>query len=572
MVLAMTRPTRDARGVYEIRRRVPPELQSILKKKTWKRSLSTRDDQEAKRRAVAVLQECNDAFALAESIYEGSVKLDAGDARQLAVRWFQSELEQLDSVGDYHRFVHTTNDGDVDADTGQPIGEVTDTIQSVMPSDTLAERVRATAPFVREMLAEHRLPPVPENSLLEAQLAEAFWVHLCELSKICLLKLETPGRYVPPPQTEPIALLSYEKRDRKTASLTLLDVYAKWAEDKRLSSRNERSVEKTIKGFGTTIDQFVELHTNLPVSSISKQVVQDFRINLARMAAVQGNHGLTARQLIEKADGGGVKTLSDATVITRLGALSAVLGFAQEVLGLITENPVVNIRQRANRERTPVRVIGENSYTKDELRQIFSSPLFHGQWAPPVADFGQALYWLPILMVYTGARREELAQLHVTDVKNEDGVTYFHLQEAGDQSLKTKGSWRKVPLHPDVIELGFLRYKDTLPASGRLFPKLTRHANGYGHLVGSTWARYLKNVARVNSTAKPNHGFRHTFVTLCRESGIPSEVQYWITGHSPGNVGGTYGHLPLGRMAAELNKFPSIARMAGLLPPLPSED
>lgn len=79
------------------------------------------------------------------------------------------------------------------------------------------------------------------------------------------------------------------------------------------------------------------------------------------------------------------------------------------------------------------------------------------------------------------------------------------------------------------------------------------------------WTKYLNNVVGLNSGASPAHGFRHAFKTLCRASEMPGEVHDWITGHSSGNEGDSYGSNPLGRMVEELKKFPSIARMAGLL-------
>ena len=47
--------------------------------------------------------------------------------------------------------------------------------------------------------------------------------------------------------------------------------------------------------------------------------------------------------------------------------------------------------------------------------------------------------------------------------------------------------------------------------------------------------------------------------------GIETAVSDWITGHAALNVGASYGSNPLCRMASELERFPSIAREAGLL-------
>jgi integrase len=123
-----------------------------------------------------------------------------------------------------------------------------------------------------------------------------------------------------------------------------------------------------------------------------------------------------------------------------------------------------------------------------------------------------------------------------------------------------------VPLHDDLLALGLLEYRASVPTGGRLFPKLKPHKDGLGHAVGKTWDNYLKAVVQLQTAAKPAHGFRHAFKTMCREVGIPKEVHDWLTGHSASNVGDEHGEAPMCRMAEELKKLPSIARMAGLLP------
>jgi hypothetical protein len=62
-------------------------------------------------------------------------------------------------------------------------------------------------------------------------------------------------------------------------------------------------------------------------------------------------------------------------------------------------------------------------------------------------------------------------------------------------SLKNLGSERKVPLHPAVIEEGFLRYVAKLPKDGPLFPNLTPDL--YGKRGGSGSKRLCRWI-RVN--------------------------------------------------------------------------
>ncbi len=100
-------------------------------------------------------------------------------------------------------------------------------------------------------------------------------------------------------------------------------------------------------------------------------------------------------------------------------------------------------------------------------------------------------YWLPLLGLYAGCRISEVSQLHLIDVREVSDVWVLDLNEATpDKKLKTDAtSFRLIPLHPKLVELGFLRYCETLRQAGfkRIFPELS---------YSTTEARYAKEPIR----------------------------------------------------------------------------
>src|SRR3546814_13147439 len=54
-----------------------------------------------------------------------------------------------------------------------------------------------------------------------------------------------------------------------------------------------------------------------------------------------------------------------------------------------------------------------------ELQTIFSLPVFTRGERPPHGR-GEASYWLPLLLLWTGGRPEEIAQLMVSDFFNDE--------------------------------------------------------------------------------------------------------------------------------------------------------
>ncbi|MBA1227990.1 hypothetical protein [Stutzerimonas stutzeri] len=174
-------------------------------------------------------------------------------------------------------------------------------------------------------------------------------------------------------------------------------------------------------------------HTGSVRPRISRSLCQEFKTALGKLPTKgEGIRGLAAPELIIKAEAEGLPTAGLATVKKQLRAMSAVLNFAAQRLAAIDEEPISasgmlrSIAKAARRAET--RAAEDKHYTRKDLVAIFSSPLFKGQWQPPRSDFGQALYWLPLLMIYTGARREELAQLSIS-VRTERDAHGNHIQQ-----------------------------------------------------------------------------------------------------------------------------------------------
>ena len=141
--------------------------------------------------------------------------------------------------------------------------------------------------------------------------------------------------------------------------------------------------------------------------------------------------------------------------------------------------------------------------------------------------------WGALLGLYTGARLREIAQLNVSDIKQEKGVWYIDINADGDnKSLKTHASKRRVPLHSDLISLGILEWVHSKPKDQRLFLSFTYNAKeGYGRNLG----RWYNNVLLVGLGLKENgvvfHSLRHTMVTRLAQAGVPEPLYQEIVGH-----------------------------------------
>jgi integrase len=171
--------------------------------------------------------------------------------------------------------------------------------------------------------------------------------------------------------------------------------------------------------------------------------------------------------------------------------------------------------------------------------------------------------WVPWIAAFSGARLEEICGANVADVYEFGGVWCLDIRldnRGKDGSLKNLGSERKVPLHPAVIEEGFLAYVGGLPKDGPLFPNLT--PDRYGRRGGSGSKRLCRwirgNLGMNNSRKAPNHAWRHRFKSICRRAGIEEEYHEALTGHTgEGSEGREYGEYEVQVLFREICKIKS---------------
>jgi integrase len=553
-------------GIYQLRRKVPAALRDALGHE-FKRSLKTRDVSEAKARFAAAWQESEQAFALARAQAKGEATYGVTDAHQIAARWFRAEQARMEGAGSFTNMLAADQ-----VVTDQHGDEYTmyDTLQAAASPDNLDWR-EVVERCMQHALRKQALPTPAKGSAAHGLLYAAFDEYVHKLSAWALERHEGKpaplGVGVAP--LAPIKAELHAAQAKASKRYTLRELFAAYAQDKTLTDGDTRSTRRTIAAYGAIIQGFIELQGDLAARDVTRSAIAEYRAALARLPAKGvGIRALTAPQLIEKADRDGLPRLAEPTIRNRLRAVSAVLSYGVRV-GWLDENPVIaSGAGKAAAKAARRKQVGSgrrNHYSAEELRAIFSSPLYSAEgWTPPKADFGSAWYWLPLLLYYTGARREELAQLAVADVLHDDAAgSHLSILATGDEDesvrgVKTMGSRRLIPLHPDLIERGFMDYVRSVPTDGQLFPKLRPDPMGYfGANFGKRWAAYVRGVVKLKSPARPSHGFRHSFKTLCREVGIPEDVHDAITGHAgDGGVARGYGEMPLLRMAEEIKRLP----------------
>ena len=120
------------------------------------------------------------------------------------------------------------------------------------------------------------------------------------------------------------------------------------------------------------------------------------------------------------------------------------------------------------------------NWTKEEVRHILSAHVWSGsanlddRLSPGDEIFHDAWYYLPIMLPLYGGRSSELAGLPLADVHEDDPIPYMQIDYTEDRDLKNVQSIRKLPIHPELIRLGFIDYVRAMRDLGHtyLFPEM----------------------------------------------------------------------------------------------------
>lgn len=195
----------------------------------------------------------------------------------------------------------------------------------------------------------------------------------------------------------------------------------------------------------------------------------------------------------------------------------------------ISSKLVKSLTAKEKRERK------RKAYDHDDLHRIFDLLPFDSQ-QPHLA-------WVPLIAAYSGARQGEICQLLVSDIKEAHGIHYMHVTEEDDDGnivkhLKNENSRRLVPLHPVVLEMGFLEFVQKRREQKKvvLFENRTRDRNSLKPLTGQYYSKLFQAFNRQKITKDPKkvfHSFRHLVHNDLKQAKVPPDIYHSITGHLP---------------------------------------
>ncbi|MFS1459941.1 site-specific integrase [Vibrio lentus] len=286
--------------------------------------------------------------------------------------------------------------------------------------------------------------------------------------------------------------------------------------------------EKTARGSYMKCKVALELLNKQSIPLIRRIDAEQVRKQLSKYPSNIKKHkafdGLTGTEAIKLNQDLSYQVLSEDSVKDYFQKLSSFFKWCRQ-MEYTDINPFEGFRFARKKKASEER----HSYSKDDLARIFQQDIFtkHNFKHP-------YQYWLPLLARFSGARLNELCQLYVTDIHQVDDIWCIHINDVHqDKRLKNIGSRRFVPIHSALIELGFLKYINTLKTD-RVFPELKLERDGYGTAASKWYGRFKSKLGFRKGL--DFHSFRHTFANDLKQELTSQFITAQLLGHNNQSV------------------------------------
>lgn len=301
-----------------------------------------------------------------------------------------------------------------------------------------------------------------------------------------------------------------------------------------------------------------EIVGDKPVSDVTRDDVRQVLETLQRlpkhMNKIKHTRGKPIHEVLEITSEKRLDKLSPSAVEKKFQRIRAFLTWAFQE-GLIEREICAGITFKRSKIDTRRPDEEQDAYTLADLQGLVRGMLEERRQG--TFDKNPERYWIPLIALFSGCRLEEICQLHVRDVVQADGIWCFvivpELDEHGEKKKRVKrpASKRLMPIHPTLLELGFIEFYQQEIVEKRqdhLWPALKRGSNGKFQRNIKDWyngsdnRKGFENVYIDDAKEKSFHSTRHTFTTALKYLLIDDRLMTELLGQAQQSLAaGRYG-------------------------------
>ena len=347
---------------------------------------------------------------------------------------------------------------------------------------------------------------------------------------------------------------------QKNTGETLSVSSKRYFDRKRVAGRRVKSITSD----ESIVSDFIEIVGDIGSASLSKQVVSDYidvqtKLPPNRKKSPQ-YRDLSIQQLLEL-NLPDKETQTPQNINKRLTKLSSFGNWGVRQ-GLLNANPFRDMKLEVKKQLTqskPFSIADLRDILKPEIYLDWTVNYKHSIYNEGGAKNQMPYYWIFPLGILSGLRTNEMCQLRLSDIRKENGVWFMHVEESEQTRVKTENAIRKVPVHPQLIDLGFIDYVGNLKRKrkDRVFWELTQTRDGYAKQVSRHYnEKYLPAVGVWEKRVKVLYCTRHTFINCLYSKKVDENVIKSLVGHEKEFTMKHYGGDPFTseRLLKEISK------------------
>jgi integrase len=352
-------------------------------------------------------------------------------------------------------------------------------------------------------------------------------------------KSATAAGLVPEPASGPTGHAAEGPTLRQVYDAYMADPTRDWSPRTRFAYETTRRVVLAVLGEDTPVRSITRAHC--------RDLIETLRA-LPRNASKRYPRLTPVEAAAKAKEAGDTDLISPANLNAYLNKFGGVLNWAVKE-EMVDRNPAHGLRVPDPMLRRDKRL----PFSTAQLRAMFAAPLYtgcrddgHGYAVPGDNRPRNARFWIPLIGLYCGLRLNEACQLDVSDVRMIEEIACFVVTEASegdatDKRLKTASSERVVPVHSELLALGFMDFVGQRRRAGevKLFSEVGMGATGYRSATFSAWFARFVAKAGASSSKTCYHSFRHGFRDALREARIDRDIALALGGWTVGGGGGS---------------------------------
>lgn len=282
---------------------------------------------------------------------------------------------------------------------------------------------------------------------------------------------------------------------------------------------------------GELIDKYILEHSVNWATSTTKSFNNKFEAMIKTVPSDGNIDGYNRDSYIAYRNELAKQGYSSKSINDRMNLLSSLLKWGVRN-GYVERNNAEGLQVKLDKPADEQRKIFE----PDDLKRIINNL--------PKNDRCPWMFWIPMIAMYSGMRREEICQLRKVDVVQVDEVWCFKI--VGDSqaglTVKTASSSRIVPVHPKLIELGLLEHVQLQQPKDNLWGfKRYKNQSEYGKKFGNWFSTFNREFV-TQDPLKCFHSFRHTVANTLKQSEVQEGLIAELLGHKNNSITtGRYG-------------------------------